>query len=388
VLSHELRTPLTPVLAAVEMLQGDGSLPAQAREDLEMIRRNIELEARLIDDLLDLTRVARGKIDLQLEPMDVHVAVKRAVETCEHELREKGLMLRFDPRAGRSTVIGDSARVQQVVWNLLKNAIKFTPRGGEITIRTAIEPCTCNGSAAACAACVAIHVIDTGIGIEAEMLGRIFDAFEQGGRAITRKFGGLGLGLAISKTLADLHNGELTAHSDGTDRGATFIMRLPLAPSGVHEAEPAPEPESPPQRDTPLRILLVEDHDDTAKIMARILRSNHYEVRTAANVASALELAGSESFDLIISDLGLPDGSGLDLMRQLLDQRGDLKGIALSGFGMEQDLERSREAGFLEHLIKPVDLNRLESVIRKVTASVVRIEDEDAQAAPATDVTK
>jgi PAS domain S-box-containing protein len=384
VLSHELRTPLTPVLAAVEMLQGDTTLPAQAREDLEMIRRNIELEARLIDDLLDLTRVARGKIDLQLQPIDAHVAVRRAVETCEHELHDKGLMLRFEPRAERATVIGDSARIQQVVWNLLKNAIKFTPRGGEITIRTAIEPSTCNGNAEACSECVAVHVIDTGIGIESEMLGRIFDAFEQGGRAITRKFGGLGLGLAISKTLADLHNGELTAHSDGADRGATFTLRLPLAPLDALQ----PQPEAPmaplPQRDTPVRILLVEDHEDTAKIMARILRSNRYDVRTAGNVASALEIAGSENFDLIISDLGLPDGSGLDLMRQLLDRRGDLKGIALSGFGMEQDLQRSREAGFLDHLIKPVDLNRLESVIRRVMASVVPVAEESPAEASST----
>ncbi|CAN5645280.1 hypothetical protein BH09PLA1_BH09PLA1_17920 [soil metagenome] len=360
VLSHELRTPLTPVLSAVQLWSSDESVPAQAREDLEMIRRNVELEARLIDDLLDLTRVARGKIDLQLQPCDAHLAIERAVEMCRPEITDKNLQLTIDLSAPRSVINADAARLQQIVWNLVQNAVKFTPGNRRINVQTACEDDR-----------LVVRVNDDGIGIAPESLGRIFDAFEQISRDVTRRFGGLGLGLTISKKLVDLHGGELAAESDGIDRGSTFILRFPLAPVDQSIATTEPHDEADGPRVTladhePLRILLVEDHTDTANMMARLLRANHYQVQTAGNVTDALELASRELFDVVISDLGLPDGTGHDLMRRLLDRSGLIKGIALTGFGMESDLDRSRESGFSEHLTKPVDLHRLEASIQRV----------------------
>jgi PAS domain S-box-containing protein len=377
VLSHELRTPLTPVLGSVQMMSSDESVPGEMRRELEMIRRNIELEARLIDDLLDLTRVAKGKVELVHQPCDVHLAVRRAVEICRPELEAKHLSVRLDLLSQRSMVIADPARLQQVVWNLVKNAIKFTPpEGGEIVVESADQPQEGGGNQ------LVIRVIDRGIGIEPEALTRIFDAFEQGSRAVAGRYGGLGLGLAISKTLVEMHGGRLAAESEGPGRGATFTLRLPVA--DIINVPPLPTPESPTDREAaqpsdesaPLRILLVEDHEDTARVMTRLLRTYHYDVTTANDVSSALRIAASAPFDLVISDLGLPDGSGLDLMRHLLEQHGRepsgsstdsaIKGIALSGYGMEADRQRSRDAGFAEHLTKPVDLQRLKDVIRDV----------------------
>jgi CheY-like chemotaxis protein len=215
---------------------------------------------------------------------------------------------------------------------------------------------------------VVIEVRDTGVGIDPERLPRIFDAFEQGGREVTRMFGGLGLGLAIGKGLIELHGGTLTAASDGRDRGALFTLRLPSA--AVASAEPAsgaaPDQEAGPRSGR--RILLVEDHADTLAAMAQLLEMFGYTVRTADSVASALQVAEGERIDVVVSDIGLPDGSGLDLMRQLLARR-PVWGIALSGFGMEEDLRKSREAGFEEHLTKPVDLALLQQALARAMAA-------------------
>ncbi|MBC8106863.1 MAG: PAS domain-containing protein, partial [Anaerolineae bacterium] len=371
VLSHELRTPLTPVLGAVHIWANDETVPAKAREDLEMIRRNIELEARLIDDLLDLTRVARGKIDLQLQPCDAHLAIQRAVEICRPEMAQKNHALTIDLAATRSVIVADAARFQQIIWNLVQNAVKFTPDHRHIAVTTACEHDQ-----------LVVRVSDDGIGIAPESIGRIFDAFEQVSRDVTRRFGGLGLGLTISKKLVDLHGGELQAQSDGIDRGSTFTLRFRL--DTVHApVEPAPpdhdidgDGEGDGERVTlsdhghdSLRILLVEDHADTAEVIARLLRANRYQVQTAGNVAEALDLAAREVFDLVISDLGLPDGTGHELMRQLINRANPIKGIALTGFGMEADLDLSRESGFAEHLTKPVDLHRLEASIHRVVSA-------------------
>ncbi len=361
VLSHELRTPLTPVLGAVQLLAVDPSIPQHVRDDLEMVRRNVELEARLIDDLLDLTRVARGKIDLQIQPCDAQLAVRRAAEICQAELHDRQLRLVLDLSAPRSTVAADPARLQQIVWNLLKNSIKFSRPGSEIRVISACDE----------AGRFVVRVVDEGIGIAPDAIGRIFDAFEQAHQDMTRRFGGLGLGLAISKALTDLHGGQLEAHSDGVERGATFTLRLPLVESAAAAASVAPPDSAMPtseQAEQSLRILLVEDHQDTAAALARLLRMFRHQVSVAGTVADAMDLAMTEPFDLIISDIGLPDGTGHDLMRQLTERERHIKGIALTGYGMESDVERSREAGFLDHLMKPVDLNRLQHVIQKVAS--------------------
>lgn len=224
---------------------------------------------------------------------------------------------------------------------------------------------------------------DTGIGIDLDVLPRIFDAFEQGQTTIARKFGGLGLGLAISRALVGLHGGTIVARSDGKDRGTTFSIELPLTRASLHAPrspsnEDAGDFESinAAQRAPDINILLVDDHEDTNRAMCRLLERLGYKVRTAQSVQSALEAAEQAPFDLLISDIGLPDGSGVDLMRQLLERHQStgatqpLRGIALSGFGMEEDIQRSRDAGFHDHLIKPVNFKRLETVIRELTSKV------------------
>jgi signal transduction histidine kinase len=361
-LSHELRTPLTPALAAASALQRDPYLPDDVRDDIEMIRRNIELEVRLIDDLLDLTRISKGKLQFRFEPEDVHGLLRGAIDICREEVTAKGLTLRTDFRARSHHVGADGARLRQVFWNLLKNSVKFTPAGGEITIHTS------DGEGG----CLAVDVTDTGVGIDSTVLPHVFDAFEQGGADVTRSFGGLGLGLAISKALVEAHHGQLKACSAGRLRGATFRVELPTVPAPATTFEERPvqddlEEAAAAQPGRRLEILLVEDHCDTARVLKRLLNGSGHHVRTADTVRSALAAAAAERVDLVVSDLGLPDGTGFELMQQLMQQHA-LKGIALSGFGTDQDVARSREAGFAYHLTKPIDFRRLEEAIELVAS--------------------
>jgi two-component system, chemotaxis family, CheB/CheR fusion protein len=368
-LSHELRTPLTPVLAVVANLEEDQRVPPETRADLAMIRRNVELEARLIDDLLDLTRIARGKLVIHRRSTDVRKVIEHALDTAAPELAAKELRLTSSLDPADHLVWADAPRLTQVLWNLLSNAIKFTPSGGEITLRSRIEK---NGAGERE---LVIEVSDTGIGIESDVLPRIFGAFEQAGRRITRQFGGLGLGLAVSRAIVELHGGRLTAASDGKDRGATFQVRLPTSTVQVDLDETGVFSQARPFRPLaagrPLRILLVEDHPDTAAAMADVLGLMGHRVTTAGTVAAALEAVnGQEAFDLVVSDLGLPDGSGQELMRELAYRHG-LKGIALSGYGMEDDIRKSREAGFSAHLTKPVTPQMLRDAIEQVAGQAV-----------------
>ncbi len=357
VLSHELRNPLNPVLATVSMLQKDRRFDADTSEQLEVIRRNAELEARLIDDLLDITRIERGKIVLDRHSVELGTVIRRAVEVSKPDIEARKLDFSIDMGSAPYWVDADTARLQQVFWNLIKNAVKFTPPGGCVVIR-------CRDDADAH---VIVEVKDSGKGIESDMLPRLFNAFEQGERQTTRQFGGLGLGLAISKTLVDLHGGTLVASSEGADKGATFTVRLPLVPAGAVGPEPPESPISPrPVIVGSLRILLVEDHGDTVKIMKRLLAAHGHQVQTAGDVATALKLADEQTFDLLLSDLGLPDGSGVDLMRAIRRHGSKLPGIALSGYGQESDIQESRDAGFTAHLTKPVDVCCLERTIDSV----------------------
>ena len=248
----------------------------------------------------------------------------------------------------------DPARLQQVIWNLVKNAAKFTPAGG--TIRVATRP--------AGEGRVEVEVRDSGKGISPEALPHIFDAFEQGEPAVTRQFGGLGLGLSIAKAVVDRHGGTIRAASDGPGKGSTFVVALPLIarPADRPDRVDAPTADGPAGR---LRVLLVEDHVDTGLATSRLLERFGYKVTWADCVAVALRRAASEPFDVVVSDLGLPDGDGYELMRQIAERHGT-PGIALSGFGMEGDILRGREAGFLEHLVKPVDVATLDQTIRRV----------------------
>ncbi len=358
-LSHELRSPLSPVIAMVGELEAELPDSQPVREALEVVRRNVELEARLIDDLLDVTRIAKGKLQLSFEPICVHQTLQRAYEICREEIAAKNLEVKFHLRASQTHVEGDPARLQQVFWNLIKNSVKFTPEKGRITIET-LNPTPDK---------IEVRIIDTGIGIEPEKIDKIFNAFEQGQADITRRFGGLGLGLAISKALIDAHGGKIRVESSGKDQGTIFSLELNtvVTPAGV-DGEKQDQPAR-PERELAVarhrRVLLVDDHHDTCIGMKRMLERRGYEITVAHSADQAVEKVRTQDFDLLISDIGLPDRSGYELMREVRLNK-NLPGIALSGFGTEQDVNQARAAGFSEHLTKPINFERLEKTIQNL----------------------
>jgi signal transduction histidine kinase/CheY-like chemotaxis protein len=361
-LSHELRNPLSPVIAMVGELEASAPDTPEVRRALEVIRRNVELEARLIDDLLDVTRISKGKLQLSLETVSVHEILQRSYEICREDIGAKDLKIEFRLRAERAYVEGDSARLQQVFWNLIKNSVKFTPEKGRIVIETF------NPSPDA----IEIRTTDTGIGIEGDKMQTIFNAFEQGQSSITRRFGGLGLGLAISKAMVSAHGGIIRAESHGRDRGATFTVTLKTvaAPAvATSDGDKKPSKVKPgsgaQQTRAKRRVLVVDDHYDTCTGMKMMLERRGYRVTLAHTADQAVERTRHEEFDFVISDIGLPDRSGYELMQELSASKG-LRGIALSGFGMENDVSRARAAGFSEHLTKPINFDRLEESIQNL----------------------
>ena len=365
-LSHELRTPLTPVLMTAAALRDDERLPPEVREQMAMMERNIALEARLIDDLLDLTAISRGKLKLRPEPSDAHSLISLAVEIVRSDALSRGLTIEQEFAAPQSGLMVDPARFQQVIWNLLRNAVKFTPAGGHILIQTRDE------TDAEGRTWFSVSVTDTGIGIDPGALEKIFLPFEQSTATGDHRFGGVGLGLAIARAIVQLHGGRIEARSAGRKLGATFVVEFPDArepPSGV--AGPAPGAPATEGSDggavsKALRLLLVEDHAATLEALSTLLRRAGHSVVTASSVADGLAAAGQGTFDLVVSDLGLPDGTGIQLMEKLRDTW-QLRGIAVSGYGMEDDLARCRDAGFVAHLVKPVrfaDLRRAIDNIR------------------------
>ena len=364
ILSHELRTPLNPILLVASDAASRLDLPTEARSDFEMIRKNVELEARLIDDLLDLTSITRGKVALDRHILDVHGVLQESITMIEDEIKQKQITLTLQLNAGNTTVFADAVRLQQIFWNLLRNAVKFTHAGGRITVETRDSAGDSKFT---------LLITDTGIGMNTEEINRIFNPFSQGDHANDNghRFGGLGLGLAISQKLIGLLGGQIRASSDGRDRGSVFIVELPLAPVGEKPVgskttSPAipPPSASPPKNGR--RILLVEDHEPTRLALSHLLTRRLYEVIAAASLAEARMLAGAQSFDLLISDIGLPDGNGCDLMIEL-NKDGLIRGIALTGYGMEEDLKRSQNAGFIAHLTKPVRVESLEAALHKAT---------------------
>jgi signal transduction histidine kinase len=355
-LSHELRTPLTPVLHAATLLSEQEDIPAEARQQVEMIVRNVQLEARLIDDLLDLARVRSGKLQLDFQPVNAHGLIEHALEIWSREIEARHIRVEKRLHARHCQVHADSARLLQVFLNLLTNAVKFTPENGIVSISTSDDPA---------GGMMRIQVTDTGVGIESGKLARVFDAFEQGSQ--TRSTG-LGLGLAISKALIEAHGGTIVARSDGPGKGSTFEVRVPLsraiaAPAPPKDIAPAPS------ESQVLKLLVVEDHFDTAAALRQLLVKRGYEVRCAHSVAEALKVADEFPFDILITDIGLPDGTGVELFSRLKERHKNgaaMHGIALSGFGMEEDLSRSHQAGFSAHLTKPVAFSQLHRCLVKI----------------------
>ena len=352
-LSHELRTPLSPVLHAVALMEEDHECPPESRELLETIRRNVQLEARLIDDLLDLARIRNGKLQLNPENVDAHDLIRRALEICQPDIRRQSLDVRLEFVATRCRLTADPARIQQIFWNLISNAIKYSGVGGSLTLVTSNDD---KGR-------LLVQIADSGIGIDPERLGGIFDAFEQ---AHGTRSTGLGLGLAISRILTEMHGGTIEARSEGSGRGSVFTVLLPATEVVV----PPPTQASPavPARTAPLRILLVEDHADTAASLSRLLRNRGYQLDTAASVAEAKTVMETSGSDVLLSDIGLPDGQGLELMAPFLAGANGrpVAGIALSGYGMLEDVRRSRDAGFAHHLTKPIDISQLENTLNTI----------------------
>jgi signal transduction histidine kinase/CheY-like chemotaxis protein len=353
-LSHELRTPLNPVLMLASEWEHAAELSNDLRGDFTKIRENAEMEARLIDDLLDLSRIESGRLSLCMETLDVHDALKKALSVVRSEWEAKEIRLTLELNARQTLVQGDPVHLQQVFWNVLRNAVKFTPRGGAIVVRSLSRPGR-----------VLLEISDTGIGMSERDLTRAFEPFFQGNPAADQKtehgFGGLGLGLSISKSVVERHGGSISALSAGPGQGATFTIELPLSASQFVQPEQAlAAPDAPYALQCGWRILLVEDHEPTRGILGRLLRRRGHTVVEAGRLSGAREEMERGGFDLILCDLGLPDGSGQDFLGELRAAGDQTRAIALSGYGMDSDIRRSLAAGFCSHLTKPVDMEALE----------------------------
>lgn len=356
-LSHELRTPLTPVLATLNLWEASDELPRSIKSDVQMLRRSVELEARIIDDLLDLTRIAKGMLSFSPEDTDVHEVLQFLVGMCHSEIQTKRLTLSMKLKAERHYVHTDAGRLQQILWNIIKNAAKFNESGGIVSIVTSNDE---NGN-------LTITIADSGIGMNSETLNRLFTPFEQGEQAISRRYGGLGLGMAISSALAELLGGQLSARSEGLGKGSVFTLAFPAA-EPVHPTTKAHGVRRRRRKASGVKILLVEDHGDTSRALVRLLENQGYDVETADCMASALAAVKHERFNLLLCDIGLPDGTGFQFMEEV---RKDCRtpALALSGFGMEEDVLRCRMAGFEGHLTKPVNFQKLEAAIWQLTAN-------------------
>lgn len=370
-LSHELRTPLNPALVISSDALQRTDLPEDVRADFATIHEQVQLEARLIDDMLDLTRISRGMLELARAPLQPEAVLRAAVAVTEREFAAKDLRLELRLHAPDCELAGDAVRLQQVFWNLLRNAAKFTPPGGRITVTTGVE----NGGNRFVAS-----IADTGIGMSADEMRRVFEPYVQGEHASNghrRQFEGLGLGLAISREIVAAHGGTLSATSTGRGAGSTFCVRLPCTmvsgdarPERDARDEGAESPRAVGSRSgrNSLDVLLVDDHRPTCRAVERFLLRRGHRVTVATSLAEARARIAGVRIDVLISDIGLPDGTGYELMGEVRCRQPQVCGIAVSGYGMADDVEQARAAGFVEHFTKPLDVARLESVLAALAA--------------------
>jgi signal transduction histidine kinase/CheY-like chemotaxis protein len=352
-LSHELRNPLAPILNAAKMLRQAPLADPRLERAGEIIERQAIYQARLIDDLLDVNRIAQGKIALRRESVDLRAAIGQAVETCLPAIEAKGLALTLDVSAQPLMITGDPVRLAQIVTNVLNNAGRYTNAPGAIALTAGLEKRQ-----------AVVRVKDTGVGIAPEMLPRVFDLFVQADTSLDRRQGGLGLGLALAKNLAEMQGGAVEARSEGLGAGSEFIIRLPLARTSETAADAALA--STVEREPISRhVLLVDDQPDARTSLADVLEMLGHHVFTAANGPEALRLAWEEQPEVAIVDIGLPGMTGYELAQQLRRIPGGDRArlIALTGYGSPEDKERARQAGFDAHLTKPADFAELERLL-------------------------
>jgi signal transduction histidine kinase len=358
-LSHELRTPLTPVLGWVNLLRSGGAAvdAKMLAQGLDAIERNARLQARLVDDLLDISRIVSGKLRIEWEPVNLNAVVELAAETVRAEAASREIELKVEAPECPVVVQGAPVRLQQIVWNLLSNAVKFTPRGGRVRARVWRE----GGEAR-------VEVSDTGVGIAPEFLPHVFDRFRQADGSTTRQYGGLGLGLAIVRALSDLHGGRVVAESDGADRGSRFTLTLPCAVAAESRDAGAEEPE--PAEAGAVPVLVVDDSTETLELLQMLFTRKGYDVVGAVSADEAVRRVRERRPGLIISDISMPGVDGYTLLAELRRVPGleGVPAIALTGHAMDEDRTRALAAGFAVHIAKPVDPEELLRVVRRLTA--------------------
>jgi len=365
-LSHELRTPLNAILGWATVLRRKGTADGDFDRALESIERNSRLQATIISDLLDMSRIISGRIRLDRRPVALQEVLRAALDAIEPAARTKNLGVQTSWGSQIIQVQADPERLQQVFWNLLSNAVKYTPDGGRIRIR--LESTDSH---------VEVSIQDSGIGIAPEFLPHVFDRFRQGDSSTTRRTGGLGLGLSIVKSLVELHSGSVQAESEGRDRGSTLVVKLPIAPAtidstGTHEsladASRASGIETPVLPG--IRVLLVDDDSDARSLISRVLEDQGARVRAAADAREALGMLETEPFDVLISDIGMPDADGYELIRRVRQlprgRGGMLPAIALTAFAQPSDRALAIGAGFQRHVTKPVEARELVTSIAEL----------------------
>ena len=349
-LGHELRNPLAPVLSAVEILRRKTAAQADLQELCAVLGRQVGQMARLLDDLLDVSRISSGKVVLRLEPLDLRDAIARAVEALQPAMDQRGHRLSIVLPPAALPVRGDPTRLVQLLSNLLNNAAKYTPDGGRITVTA-----ECAGEE------IRVQVADTGLGMSAQLLEGIFDLFVQGESTMDRAEGGLGLGLTLARGIVERHGGRITACSDGVGLGSHFVVTLPR----FHEPEPAstaadiagsPEP-------AVRRVLIVDDNADSARLMAELIRTLGHEVEALTEPEDAVATILQQQPDVVFLDIGLPGVSGYDIAAAVRERGFRRQLVAVTGYGQPADRARSREAGFDLHWVKPVEPRRLEALL-------------------------
>jgi CheY-like chemotaxis protein/anti-sigma regulatory factor (Ser/Thr protein kinase) len=361
-LSHELRTPLTSLLGWSSVLREAKREEKVLNQGLDAIDRNARVQAQLIDDLLDVSRIVSGKLNLDVRPLDITSVTRAAINIVRPAADAKGITLDYLAQPGLGAISGDSARLQQIVWNLLSNAVKFTPQGGKIAVR--IEQ---NGSHAK------VTVQDTGQGIDPEFLPRVFDRFRQADSSTTRSFGGLGLGLAIVRHLVELHGGTVSAESEGTGKGATFSASFPLLTHHAHTAGGQHGGESIVSEVRSLdglRVLLVDDEPEAREIISTVIGRTGAEVKTCISASEALMKLTEWRPDVILSDIAMPEEDGYSFIGKVRslprDKGGETPAAALSAYARDEDRVQALAAGYQMHIAKPIGASQLVTMVAKL----------------------